>query len=73
VRLSLHIGLADSNTITLSWAASVTSFVLQESSDLAKPNWTTVTNTPNAVEQQYQVVLPLSSANKCYRLRPNQN
>ena len=66
----MHIGLTSTNTIVLSWAVPYDTFTLQESSAFPTTNWTAVTNTPAVIEQQNQVVLPLSSANRCYRLQP---
>lgn len=65
----LSIGLTSTNTVVLNWPVSAAAFDLQECSDLAAANWTTVTNSPTVVGQQNQVVLPLSSRNRCFRLQ----
>jgi len=65
----LHIGLASPDTVKLSWAVSDTPFVLQENSDFTMNNWATVTNAPIVIEQENQVVLPLSPGNNYYRLQ----
>ena len=69
----LRISVTGTNTILLSWPVSPDPFILQESCDLTKTNWTTVTNTSNIIGQQNRVVLPLSSGVGCYRLQPAGN
>jgi hypothetical protein len=69
----LHIAVTLTNTVVLSWTLSSDPFVLQKSPWLSAINWTTVTNTPAVVQQQNQVVLPLSPDNQCYRLMPDPN
>jgi len=69
----LHIGFGNTNTVVLSWEVAAAPFVLQECFDLAKSNWTIVTNTPTVIGQQNQVVLPRSSGNRCFRLQPAGN
>lgn len=69
----LQISVTSTNTILISWPVSPDSFVLQESCDLTKTNWTTVTNTSAVIGQRYQVALPLSSGIACYRLQPAGN
>ena len=69
----LHIAVTPTNTVVLSWALSPDPFVLQKCPDFSANNWTTVTNTPAVVQQQNQVVLPLSPDNECYRLMPGPN
>jgi hypothetical protein len=67
----VRVALTSTNMIALSWPVSASPCVLQESSDLT--TWTIVTNKPNAVGQQNQVVLPRSSANKFYLLQTGGN
>jgi hypothetical protein len=69
----LHIAVTPTNTVVLSWTLSPDPFVLQKSPEFSANNWTTVTNTPAVVQQQNQVVLPLSPDNQCYRLMPGPN
>ena len=69
----LRISVTSTNTIVISWPVSPNPFVLQESCDLTKTNWTTVTYTSTVIGQQNQVVLPLSSGIACYRLQPAGN
>jgi hypothetical protein len=66
----LHIAVTPTNTVVLSWALSSDPFVLQKCHELSANNWITVTNTPAVVQQQNQVVLPLSPDNQSYRLMP---
>ena len=69
----LRVALAGTNMIVLSWPVSVSPFVLQQSSDLITSNWTIVTNVPNIVGQQNQVILSPSPGNQFYRLQPSGN
>jgi hypothetical protein len=69
----LQISVTGTNNILVSWQVSPDSFILQESSDLTKINWTTVTNAPTVIGQQNQVVLPRSAGIACYRLQPAGN
>ena len=66
---SLNI-TTSSKSITLSWPATASGFVLQESSDanLRAASWTTVTATPSVVNNQSVVSVPLATAKKFYRL-----
>ncbi len=66
---SLNINLAPAHSnLALSWRIPSTSFVLQQSSDLA--NWSDATNAPllDLTNLQNQVVIPLSGSNGFYRL-----
>jgi hypothetical protein len=69
----LRVGLAGAQAVTVSWAVSPVTFVLQECPDLATGAWTTVTNLPSVIGQQNQVVLACSSGKKFYRLQPGRN
>jgi hypothetical protein len=69
----LHIAVTLTNTVVLSWTLASDPFVLQKCPGLSAINWATVTNTPAVVQQQNQVVLPLSPDSKCYRLMPDPN
>jgi hypothetical protein len=65
----LHIGLASPDTVKLSWAVSDMPFALQRNSDLTMNNWVTVTNAPIIIDQENQIVLPLSPGDNYYRLQ----
>ena len=69
----LHIAVTLTNTVVLSWTLPPDPFVLQKCPEFSAINWTTVTNPPAVVQQQNQVVLPLSPDNQCYRLMPGPN
>ena len=58
-------------SLTFSWLVPSTSFVLQQSSDLNKTNWTVVPTTPtlNISNLQYQVKVAPSLGKSFYRLR----
>jgi len=62
--------VASAQSISLSWPASATGFVLQESTDskMASTSWTPVTATPAVANNQSVVSLPMSSTAKFYRL-----
>jgi hypothetical protein len=66
-----HVRIRSTNTVLLSWPVSPYPFILQESTDLTATNWITVTNTPTVAGQENQVVRPLSTGMKCYRLQPS--
>jgi hypothetical protein len=66
----LYVSLTGTNTVLVAWAVSADTFVLEENCDFTTANWTAVTNTPTVSGQQNQVVLPLASGNRCYRLQP---
>jgi hypothetical protein len=69
----LTVSRSSASTITLSWSISSAPFVLQESSSLKTPGWTTVTNANTVLGQQNQTVLSRSSGNKFYRLMTTRN
>ena len=64
----LNIGLADPNTLLISWPA-IGSFGLQQNMDLATSNWMTLTNKPVTSGSQNQILLPLSGDSVFYRLK----
>ena len=57
--------------VLISWIVPSMPFVLQESADLMTTNWTGVTTVPklNFTNLHHEVSVPLSSANRFYRLR----
>jgi hypothetical protein len=61
--------VVSSSDLILSWMVPTTSFILQQSSDLA--NWSTVTAAPilNITNLQNQVTLPISQTQSFYRLK----
>ena len=61
--------LTSTNTVLLAWPAGVTGYDLQQNADLATTNWTSVTNTPELVGDEYQVILPPAASQGFYRLR----
>ena len=64
----LFIANGGANTLLLSWPASATGWVLEESSILAPANWTAVTNTPAQAGAKLQLVLPVHAGARFYRL-----
>jgi serpin B len=67
----LQVALANIGTVALSWPVSPAAFILQETSSLTNPNWTTVSSAPSVISQQNQIVLARSSGSKFYRLLPS--
>jgi hypothetical protein len=61
----LNIANAGGNA-SLTWPYLTPGYVLQQNSDLATPNWVTVTNTPSVVNQ---VILAPTNANNFYLLQ----
>ena len=64
----LSIMLSGANVV-VSWPASTTGFVLQQTSDLTQPTWTTFGITPLSANNQTQVILPVTD-NMFFRLAP---
>lgn len=58
------------NIVVVSWSASFTNFVLQQSRNLTATNWTDVTNSlsVNVVSGQNEVTLPSTMTNNFFRL-----
>jgi hypothetical protein len=65
----LRVALTTTNTLLIAWPAAATGYALQQNPDLATTNWTSVTNTPDLVGDEYQVILPPASGQGFYRLR----
>jgi hypothetical protein len=66
----LSIGLANTNTVQLSWPVPLgPAFVLQQNSDLTTANWSDLTNMPTVVGNWNQVMLPQSVNSQFYRLK----
>jgi len=64
----LNIGVADSNTVVVSWPAPSTGFVLQQNSTLGATGWVSMTNTVEVVNGQNQVTVSPATGNGFYRL-----
>ena len=54
--------------IVVSWPAGVGGYVLQESSSLTNPSWTTVTNSVNGDGSNLQVTVPVAGGNQFFQL-----
>ena len=65
----LGIALTSTNAALLSWPAPSTALVVQRTAELGATNWVDLTNTPTVVAGRNQVVLPLATGNRFYRLR----
>jgi PKD repeat protein len=57
------------STLTLSWAAAATGYVLEQNADLGTSNWVAVTNAPEVVGSEKRVVFSAEAARGFYRLR----
>ncbi len=58
------------NDLGLSWPSTGTNFLLEATSHLGAPNWQGVSGTPDIVNDQCVVTIPLGPGNQFYRLRP---
>jgi hypothetical protein len=65
----LHLSLSATNTVLLSWEATITDFVLEQSSDANGSAWTSVETATVTVGANQNVSLPLTAGNKFFRLR----
>jgi hypothetical protein len=61
--------LTSANTLRIAWPAPSTGYGLEQNADLTTTNWTSVTNTPELVGDEKQVVVSPSGTNRFYRLR----
>ena len=66
---TLRISLTTTNTLIATWPAAAADFQLQENPDLAPTGWLILSNTPDPVNDENQVVLPLSATQRFYRLK----
>lgn len=65
---SLGLALTATNTAVLTWPSAAAGYTLQCRSTLNGATWSTVPNTPALINNQFQVILPKSSANCFFRL-----
>lgn len=64
--IHLAIRLADESHIEIRWPAEMTDAVLQQTDSLFPPQWTPVSATPEQVEDQNVVTLPIEKGQKRY-------
>jgi hypothetical protein len=64
----LSLGLSPSNTLVFTWAGTTNGVQLQANASLDTTNWVTLTNTPETVGSNLQIVLPAPASNQFYRL-----
>jgi hypothetical protein len=64
----LSISQTPTNTVLFTWPTNITTYALQQDSDLSTTNWTTLTNKPVVVGFQHQVTIPKPDNNMFYRL-----
>jgi formylmethanofuran dehydrogenase subunit C len=64
----LRMQLSATNTIVIAWPANSTGFTLQQNSNLATTNWVNVSDAPNLVGSENQVVIIPTAGNNFYRL-----
>lgn len=57
------------NGAAISWTVPSTNFVLQQSSSLIAPNWTTVTNAPTVTNVKEQVIVPSTNPQSFFQLQ----
>ena len=64
----LSVSRTPANTVLVYWAYPSIGFNLQQNPVLGSANWTSVTNAPAQVGQQWQVIVQPPSGNRFYRL-----
>ncbi|MCI0745753.1 MAG: hypothetical protein L0Y58_10140, partial [Verrucomicrobia subdivision 3 bacterium] len=65
----LSVGLTANNEVVISWPASATGYGLEETVALANPSWSGVGATAADVGGNKQVILPVQSGSRFYRLK----
>jgi hypothetical protein len=65
----LTISVTPENNVVISWPSDGSDLVLQETSNLGAPSWTTVNNPPTDDGFTKTVTLPLGAGNKFFRLK----
>jgi hypothetical protein len=56
------------SSLTFSWPLASAGFILQETTNLSTPSWTNAVATPQILDGQWQITLPMSSQTGYYRL-----
>jgi hypothetical protein len=64
----LSLGLSPSNTLVFTWPATTNGVQLQANGSLDTNDWVTLTNAPETVGSNLQIVLPAPGSNQFYRL-----
>jgi hypothetical protein len=64
----LWVALTPTNSVRLTWVWPATGWVLQQKPDLAAANWAPVTNIPQLVGSDWQVIVIPTPARCFYRL-----
>ena len=63
------LGLAhQAGNLTISWTTNQTGLIVQQTTNLASPNWTTATNAVILTNGQYQILISPTVGNKFFRL-----
>jgi hypothetical protein len=57
--------------LVLTWSASQTQYVVEETDSIIQPNWKVLSVSPTLQGQHYTVTVPIRSGTKFYRLRKN--
>ena len=65
---SLKVSLSATNTLIVSWGQLYPLYVVQQSPRLDPPDWTSLTNAPGVMGQEYGVILPKPETMMFYRL-----
>lgn len=65
----LSVGLTANNEAVISWPASATGYGLEETVALANPSWSGVDATATDVGDKKQVIVPIQSGSRFYRLK----
>jgi hypothetical protein len=64
----LNLAVSPSNTLVFTWTAPTTGYRLQANASLSTTNWVTLTNAPDSVGSNNQIIVPAPASNQFYRL-----
>jgi hypothetical protein len=64
----LRVALTPTNTVLVAWSTNLSSFFLQQKTNVAITNWVSVTNIPTVANTEYQVIIAPNITNCFYRL-----
>jgi len=65
---NLTVLLTSTNTVLVSWEHPSTGFNLEQNPVVSGGTWTSVTNSPVQVDDQWHMVVPAPAGNRFYRL-----
>lgn len=65
----LSVAMAPPNALVFTWPTNFTGFVLQQNADPGSTNWSSLTNAPNVIGTNQQVILTPPSGQGFFRLK----